>query len=618
MLTTEKILRYLSILIVFITVIFSISVVVRELLKPEDYFKRIVLLECNGNYTVIGEGPEFESDLSPTEDECLLITEESLFSEYVSKNGALKNHQYIFFGEKGVLIKKESFNHKVYETYVSDIFKCFSNAKCSGKPETSRSKLTVTMKLIDQGGDIISSATFEDEIFSTILKNSRRLLHQMVKIKEQDISNLRLVVLFHSRYAFIENKDPDHISNLMKRDIDGLYLKSRGAKIRLLPHEYNDNPIAVISRKGRQYGLERDEYKKDEATLYLFRTVQFIQKNKDMVEWGGRYSYLKSDYSDDLSARLISKQIRTVFDDNRSFEQETFVFSGKTKESAHSLLIQLFAARALLNYGNTFKDQESIEIAVKALSEAARNRDLSIPEKSLFLELIKLCSAKCYFDHLSNRTAEIEIFFKDIESIKEYIDADSVYTGLIINGIREVFDNRFFDEMASNIIVGTFNKFDEMSPQNRIRYLGYLFSIDMKEMPKIEKTIRNIVREAAPFLESIRFDNRGFRDFRGGVGIKNNLYPGALFTSVMAVGLGNLVSSGITDRTIIEFESETGNFLRYLIVTEDDRHGWGSPLAKSRVQGGVRAHLRSDHVRLINSSLALDYFVNRIGAKRSR
>ncbi len=608
MLTTEKILRYVSSAIVLITVVFSVSVVTREIIRPKDPFERIVADECNGKYIETEKAFISESDLGSKDSKCVLIPgsleEGSPFVKHIFQNGRLSDHHYLFRGEKGVLLRKAK--EPDFKSLADSIYQCLYKNSCSIDPGLRRTKLTATFKLIDNSGDIKASITFDDEVFSQILKNSSKLLREMIAVKNYDIFNLRLITVFHLSYAFIENKDPEYISSLMKRGIDGLYLKSRGAKIRLLPHEYNDNPVAVISRKGRQYGLERDEITKDEASVYMYRTIQYASKNESMIEWLGRYSTSKSGYSDALCSRLISKQIINSADRNGLFEQETDIRTGESENFRESMLVQFFAASSLFRYGEIMDDEEFTETASKATVRLLKElrSDPSVLDRASINRLLEMCLENC-----GNHEA-LDIH---VEEAVSFIQGNPVYAGLIINGLPDRND-----ASASAIISESFKKFESMGTEEKIRYLGYLFTMELSEFPESRKLLENILESTTEFILSVRFEDKGFPDFRGGIGTDDRFYPGILLTAVLANGLSNIINYRLTNPFITDVESEAGNFLRYAIVTDDDFGFWSNPTAKVKVQGGLRSHLRSDKVRLINSSVALHYFLNRIDGKRDR
>jgi hypothetical protein len=609
MLTTEKILRYVSTSIVILTVIFSLFVVVKELLKPNDPFEKIVTEDCKGTFFTADNSILDESTLDNIDSMCIFVPdlskEKSPFTEHIFKNGLLKNHGYLFFGEKGVLLIR---NYIAYDLkQVSEIlYNCISKKDCTLDNRLSKIKLTLTVKLIDQLGELHASITFEDEIFSQIVKNSKKLINEMVEIKNSDFSKLRMITLFHSRYAFIENKDPEYISSLLKRDIDGLYLKSRGAKIRLLPHEYNDKPVLVISRKGRQYGLERDEVKKEEATLYTYRTTQYAFENERASLWLGRYSASKADYTDILCSRMIAKQILNSINKNGIFYQETEISSGKQEQSDESLLVQMFASGALMNFGKIMNEEEYFDAAAEIINKilSRDHNNLSVLDKSILNILIQLCSESC---------EKTEIEPVSLDEAENYIIGNPVYTGLVIEGLPEKND-----VATADLIRLSFNKFKELKKEDKVRYLGYLFSLNSKELPVSYSAVEKIMLETKDFIDSIKFEDKGFPDFKGGIGSNDRIYPGVLLTAVLARGLSNLVNLGIKDVFISDVEARTGNFLRFSMVTDDDYSYWGTPTAKTKVQGGLRSHLRSDKIRLVNSSVALLYFLDRIEAERDR
>jgi len=611
MITTEKLLIYISTAIVIITVLFSIAVVTREILKPEEPFKKIILSECQNKFVTVDENILSEHDLEKLADNCFLFPEsladKNPFAEQIFKNSFLFSYDYLFFGKAGVLLKKSS--GMDYKSIANELLSCITGNSCSPESIGKKISFTVTLKLIDQGGELHASITFEDEVFSQIAKNATKLLNEMISVKEKSISDLRLIAIFHHSYGFIENKNSDYISSLLKRDIDGLYLKSRGAKIRLLPHEYNDNPVAVISRKGRQYGLDRDEIEKDEATVFTYRTTQFGQVNNNMTEWHGRYAALKSGYSDIIAARLIAKQLRNAINKDSLFDQEIEISSGKMFESKESSLLQFLAAGSLLNYGNLMNDEEILESVSKTIIRLIlQTENPSILEKASFSILLRDCDSNCNTSNIKSSNFQLSK-----NEIEEYLSTNPVHTGILVESI-----SKEKDLWISQLIEKSFEKFNQLNNEDKIRYLGYLFAVDFKNLAATTTVIDKIATAATPFIESVKFDNRGFTDFRGGFSAEERLYPGVLLSALLANGLANLVSSGNNNQSIVHTEAEAGNFLRFMIVTDHDYSYWETATAKPRVQGGLRAHPRGSRVRTVNSSAALSYFVNRIEAKRNR
>ena len=94
--------------------------------------------------------------------------------------------------------------------------------------------------------------------------------------------------------------------------------------------------------------------------------------------------------------------------------------------------------------------------------------------------------------------------------------------------------------------------------------------------------------------------------------------PDTAISVLIASGLSRAVSKDYHNDFIFETESLSGNFLRFLIVTDDDFPNWGSSKAKSSVQGGVRVFPGAGTVKLANSTRVLEYFVNRAIKGRAR
>ena len=250
MITIEKVLRFVSASTLAATVIFTIVVIIQEITKPKDVLERIKLEHC-ASVAELEEAPSFEYDLKESESECVFVSsnlrEKTDFADSLFKFRKLESFDYLFAGKNGILLKK---NDNSIEKEAGSIIKCFRNEKCHDTvPDKKR---TVTATAWDVNGNVVMSVTYEDELISSTAKNLKKLFNEIAKIKKLDLSKLRLILYFHSKYAYLEDKSEKYLITLPKSGVDGLYLKSRGAKIRLLPWEYSTNPLSVLDRKGSQ------------------------------------------------------------------------------------------------------------------------------------------------------------------------------------------------------------------------------------------------------------------------------------------------------------------------------------------------------------------------------
>ena len=366
MLTIEKVLKFVSASTLAATLIFIAVVVVQELTKPKEVLERIKKENC-ASFFEFATPPENESDLEKAAAECVFVPEtqvkNSEFAESLSKFRKLDGFDYLFAGKSGILLKKNSGSPLEEADF---ILRCFRQEKCPG--EIPDSKKTVTAVALDSTGKAVISVTYEDNLVSSTAKNLKKLFNEIAKIKKLDISQLRLVLYFHSEYAYLEDKNDKYLISLPKSGVDGLYLKSRGAKIRLLPWEYSVNPLSVLDRKGAQYGLEKDEYKKDVASVYFYRTTQFSENNDIAIPWLNGSSLKKQDYSPLFSLRLIAKQLKNIQKNDGSFPTELETDDATEKKAKESLLMQAYAAEILFKGAEILEDPSLSEAAEKALS----------------------------------------------------------------------------------------------------------------------------------------------------------------------------------------------------------------------------------------------------------
>ena len=312
MITIEKVLRFVSASTLAATIIFTIAVVIKELTKPKDILERIKKEHC-ASVSELEEAPdaEYSYNLKHSESECVFVPsslrEKSDFIDALFKFRTLKGFDYLFADRNGILLKKNGGSLEL-EKEAGFIIKCFRNEKCPDSvPDKKR---TVTATALDINGNVTMSVTYEDEFISATAKNLKKLFNEIAKIKKLDLAKLRLILYFHSEYAYLEDKSDKYLISLPKSGVDGLYLKSRGAKIRLLPWEYSTNPLSVLDRKGSQYGLDKNEYQKEVASVYFYRTTQFSENNGNAVPWLDGSALAKENYSPNFFLHLIAKHLK--------------------------------------------------------------------------------------------------------------------------------------------------------------------------------------------------------------------------------------------------------------------------------------------------------------------
>ena len=615
--TNEKLIQLISVSIVSVTVIFSIVIVIRELAKPRDMFERIVSAECSDLITLDASLLR-ESELREKAGDCILVPAELLKAtplfEKISAFGSLNGFNYQYIGKKGVLIKKSDENNAENAKL---ILGCLKDNECPKKPVNAG---TVTIMMQNSSGKVEISETYSDIPVHRTALNFKKLLKELSGIKKLDASKLRLTLVFHRSYAYIEDKTPEFVNSLLKKGVDGLYLKSRGAKIRVLPFEYSDNPVNVADRKGRQYGLDKEEYKKDEASFYHYRTEQFIEKNGEMVPWFGIYGQAKSAYSDNLATLLISKHLRSTQKKGGHFPSEIEIFSGEDKKEKASLSLLISAATTFLKAKEALNDSSFLELALKTAGyviEKELNNDVT---KGYLVDFIDLCGDECQSPAYSVKKKELSQYFGDIKNVFSMIEKEPVFTGVFVQAFSKAFEGKEKELKTVDLLEAGFNKFKELKESDKLRFISYLTTAQFVKGTASGEKISSFLNDQTDFLKATLFDDRGFADLSGSfrtTGRKNNL-PDTALSLLLATGLSRAVSYGYHNEAILDMEAGIGNYLRFLTVTDDDFPNWGDVKAKTIVQGGVRNAPGAETVKFANSSRALEYFVNRVAQGRTR
>lgn len=615
MITSEKLLKIISIIVLFSTVSFAVVTVIIELMKPEEKFERIVHDHCPEGYSGL-EREESTQELS--EQNCIFISSDKLKALALSKYSDLGNVEgfdHLFIGSKGILLKKNITDYKAPAVSILD---CIRKNECpTGNTDA---KYTVTILMKNVSGRLEASVSYVDTELSQISKNGRKLLLDIVKIKNVDINTLKTLIYFHHTYTFIEDKTPAQVVFLMKKGLDGLYLESRGAKIRVLPDEYRSNdPFELLDKKGVQYGLEKNEYKKDDASIYIYRTTQYIEHNGDMVPFFINSKEGKDGYSDRISALFISKHLKNIQETSGKFSSGIEISDGTITDEKDSLISQGYASLSLLRAAVLLGDTSLLESAKRSLEYIISTEPDSYEMKAFMISLISNCKENCRGDSFADTFAKYSEEFQNIEKIKEMADNQPIYIGFFINAALLVNTDKGLETKLVEIMTGSIQKYEKMKPEEKIRFISSIAEINAGQNTDLEKTVRNFISKEASFLRSISFKNRGFSDTVGGIAIKeSSLKPDTALTVLLASGLSTAVKNDLTDKAISKIESENGNFIKHLIVTDDDFPAWSSTTAKVKVQGGVRAFPGSSKIRLFNSARALNYFTNRLSSNRDK
>ncbi|MGI6395432.1 MAG: hypothetical protein ACOX2F_12020 [bacterium] len=607
--TSERFISFLSYAIVAATLIFSTVVFVKELMKPSEMFEKIASDKCN-NVVEIEEGIESEHKLEELASDCALIPEKLLNSTNFTKElrlfHNLSKFNYLFVGKKGILLQKKEFDYKQSASY---IYKCLRDNECNPKDKTI---VTLTYYVQNANGEIEISTTYNKLPVANTVKAFKKLYNELVSIKKLTQKELKLTLIFHESYTNIEDKRPEFINPLLKRKVDGLYLESRGAKIRLLPWEYSDNPFLVLDRKGRQYGLDKEEYKKEEASVYLYRTAQYIEKNGEAVKWQGEYSKNKGDYSDNLEILLISKHLKNIQLDDGSFLMEIDTNDGSGKEAKMNLNTQAEAAISLLKAAIFLESKELSAGAVKAIDFISQNSSASTVSSAYLLKALMLCDKNCVSEKQISKKEELLNFFKDLKNIEETIENNTVYLGVLLNAFFMTEPKSSGESRAHELLESSFKKYEKMGDSDKIRFISYLSHIDFAKKEELYKRVKTFFDSESNFMHSLSFKDRGFGDFKGSFVLSSQkVLPDTALSILAASGLSRVTLYGFINPAIADMTALCGNFLKYLTVTDDDFPNWGSPEAKKLVQGGIRAVPGAKTVKLANSARALEYFINR-------
>jgi len=599
MLTSERLLKISSILIVLITVVFSTVVVITELMKPDRMFDKIVENQCRGKYITESKANS-ESDLNTHQESCVLVKETGNgFLKLVNSLGKLENHQYLYIGEEGILLKNGGNNFSKQAEY---IHQCLRTSECTLE-KLEDSEVSVTGLLYDRNGELVCSNTFSKTILSQTAKGFRRLFTEMAEIKGKNIGELALKLFFHHSYTFIEKKDPKYINKLLNNDTDGLFISSRGAKIRVLPFEYSRNAMKVLDRKARQYGLKKDEYKNELAKIYLFRTSQYFENKQKLVPWEGTSSILKKDYSDNIASMFLKKHLEKVLDSKKRFILEYNISDGKKESKDASMFTSISLAEA------------TIEQSPKALKIINRlvKRKLSILSSSYLFNIITLNGNDINIaGDLMKQSADT---FSDPEKVKTLMKKDPVYSGIFLESHLLSTGNASSTE---ELFKAATKEFKNLDKKDQIRFIIYLGKLRPEKNCILYKNISAFINDKTDLIYSTVFNNRGFYATAGSISLKNSDKPDTALTIALASGLSELRSQGLLDIKLAQIESRVGNFIKFMMVTDDDFPRWNDPKTKARIQGGIRSHVGSKRIKLSNSIRAFNYFNNRLNSQRKK
>ena len=603
MLTIEKVLRFVSASTLAATLVFTVVVVIKELSKPKEVLERIKIGHCE-SVSELAEVPSSEDELRKADVQCVFIPnymqKKSDFADSIFKFRKLEDFDYIFAGKSGIMLKKNGGSVEL-EKEAGFIIKCFRSDECS--LNIPNSKRTITATALDTLGNVAMSVTYEDDLISTTAKNLKKLFNEIAKIKKLDPAKLRLVLYFHSKYAYLEDKSEKYLITLPKSGIDGLYLKSRGAKIRLLPWEYSTNPLSILDRKGSQYGLDKDEYKKEAASVYFYRTTQFSENDGSAVPWLDGSALKKSDYSPILSLRLIAKHLKNIQQKDGSFPTELNTSDAEEKNGKESPLMQALAAEVLFKSAETLEDTALAEAAEKTLLYVLSKdeKDDAAVAKTETL-LIR-----------QNKEIGYQYRFFDFDRTEKVITAHFIYSGIFIEAFSLLSKDKNKDEKIVTLLKKAISLFESANIENKMRFIAYLADFTPDKESASYKIMKDFFTGQSAFIKERVFDARGFRHETGSFQAdKSKNFPDTSLSLLLSDGLFKALMNGFVDGETAETVLLSSDFITKLIVSSDDFPNWGSAKAKVAVQGGLRAYSRSKSVKLSNTLRAASYFVNRI------
>ena len=591
MITIEKVLRFVSASTLAATVIFTIVVIIQEITKPKDVLERVKKEHC-ASVAELEKAPSFEYDLKESESECVFVPsslrEKTDFADSLFKFRKLESFDYLFAGKSGILLKK---SENQLEKEAGFIIKCFRTDECSlNIPNTKR---TITATALNTEGKVEISVTYEDNLISATAKNLKKLFNEIAKIKKLDLSKLRLILYFHSNYAYLEDKSDKYLITLPKSGVDGLYLKSRGAKIRLLPWEYSTNPLSVLDRKGSQYGLDKDEYKKDVASVYFYRTTQFSENNGNAVPWLDGSALAKADYSSKFSLHLIAKHLKSIQREDGSFPTELETTDAKEKNAKESLIMQAYASEVLFRMAERLEDKTLAEAAEKTLKYVLEKEEKDDAARAK-LEALMIRQKK---------EMGYQFQFFDFDRTEKAITANFIYSGIFIEAFLLLSKDKNKDEKIVMLLKKAISLFETANTENKMRFIAYLADFNPEKESASYKVMKDFFASQTAFLKERTFDSRNFWYEEGTFTVdKSKNLPDTSLSLLLADGLKKAEYNYLID------EETWFGFITKLIVSSDDFPNWGSTKAKAKIQGGVRASNRSKTVKLSNTLRAASYF----------
>lgn len=593
MVTSEKLIKFVSVAIAAATLLFILVVIVQELSKPASMLDRISAAKCM-TLTKTDKAPESEYELKKIESECILVPQSGTdFAESLRNFANLRNFDYLFSGNAGILLKRRTATFENEAKFILDSFRGRETEKIQD------SKLTLTAAMYNSSGEPLITASYDETSLHQIADNLPELFGEIARIKQLDLNSLKLMLYFHSEYAYLEDKTPDYLNSIPRPLIDGLYIKSRGAKLRVLPWEYSNKPLSVLDRKGRQYGLEKEEYTNKLATIWFYRTFQFLEGKP----FQGPAALAKSEMSPMLALRHIAKHLKNSQEPDGSIPAELDIKSAKPGSAKLSLTALSQAAAAMIKASELLDDSELKTSGVRALEYAKSRLEADKTAIAAYLtaadpvsmELGSEEHSKLYKEHFGAETA-----------VREEISLKPVYAGIFLEAFR-IYARPDKTAKLSELIDLALAGYERLNTEERLRFIGHLSALKLDNGTQDFEKIRDFYQKQSKFLENHRFDHRRF-DIYKGTFTQDPKRPAPDFT------LSLLVSSGLARAAAqgyLKLDPDTaGTYIRYLIVTDDDLKKWGDPNAKIRSQGGVRTSVSGKSVTLQNTARAAFFFID--------
>ena len=287
MVTGDRLLTFVSGALLAVFLAFAAVIVVRELTRSRDPLNRIVEEHCASlaaagtdappGATFLPRVPAATNELAGTV-RCLFLDattrDATPFSRAFFAHDAVPGWDYLYLGPRGVLVVRDEEPFAAEASLARD---CLRDDRCDAGAQSDR-VVSLTFSLVAADGGRPVTVSFYERLFGDVLREARPLLAEMCAAKKKDPAALSLEVAFHRHYALVAGPDEERLNELAKPERDGLFLASRGAKIRLLPWEYRSNPLRAIAAKGVSYGLEKDEYRKEVAAMKIFMVERYREE----------------------------------------------------------------------------------------------------------------------------------------------------------------------------------------------------------------------------------------------------------------------------------------------------------------------------------------------------